>query len=166
MHFIILYKEKIHWANLNVRLKCNAKLLFSCPSAKMMLLFHHLQDQTATQTQKWYQPAERWRLTSARSATAPTRRGRGRLNARLPAVRMTASKARTQHSNRGKTSTRTCSMSAFTRSTGYQDGTVALELFKLWSLLYYKTKLFWTFVIFTEYLFNFVLNYLWIYKKT
>lgn len=54
----------------------------------LFLLHPTLQVQTATRTQQWYQRDEKWRLTSAQSATAHTRKARGKSSVRPPVVRM------------------------------------------------------------------------------
>lgn len=77
-------------------LKFNFELIFIVLLHFSFFFHHALQVQTATRTQQWYQQAERWRLMSAQSATAHTRRAHGRLNVRPPAVRMSVRAARDQ----------------------------------------------------------------------
>lgn len=86
---------KIYKANL----KFNSETYYEGPFSSLLhfflfLSYHILQGQIATRTQRWYRRAERWRLMSVRSATAHTRRARGRSSVRPPAVRTSASGAR------------------------------------------------------------------------
>lgn len=133
---------------------------------------YHLQGQIATRTHRWYQPAERWRLMSVQSATAHTRRAHGRLSVRPPAVRTSASGARDWHQSEGTLARNTSAnphvnSRPFTKSTGHQGRTAALEHFSIYShsCITEKNAFMKVYNPHTEYLFIYVLNYLWIYTN-
>lgn len=107
----------------------------------LFLPYHTSQGQIATRTRRWYQRAERWRSTSAQSATARTRRARGRLSVRPPAVRTSASGARDwrlrvggRRDTAGHADARPHESSwPFTQTTGHQGRTAAREYFRIYN---------------------------------
>lgn len=128
---------------LNLKFHCERfeKALLSVvpcfPLYFFLLCLYHLQGQTATRTRRWYRLAERWRSMSAQSATAHTRKARGRLSVKPPAVRTSASGARDWHGDERGTLARNTSAEPhahsqpFTQSTGHQGRTAPLKHFSI-----------------------------------
>lgn len=118
---------KILKANVKFHFQTYYKGCFLCCST--FTVFSPVQGRTATRTQPLSRLAERWRLTSARSATAHTRKAHGRLSVRPPAVRTSASGAKDWEQENTSANPHVNSW-PFTQSTGHQGRTAALEHFR------------------------------------